>query len=460
MVKAVIEKIDADFENSVARLCELLRIPSIGTDPAYDPDTRRAGAWLAEQLAGLGFEARLCETPGQPIVLATYKSAGDSHRHLLYYGHYDVQPIDPVELWDHPPFEPTIVDGPDGRRVVARGAVDDKGQVMTWIEAFRAWIAIHGSLPFDITVMIEGEEEGASVNLEPFMREHSDVLRADVAVISDTGMPGPDRPAVTTMLRGIVYTEVTLTGPSHDLHSGMYGGAVVNPLNALVDLLAGLHDGDGRVMLDGFYDGIVEIDADQVNDWQKSGFDAEAFLATAGLKHSHGEAGYSVLERIWARPTLDVNGMWGGYIGAGQKTVIPSKASAKISCRLVPGQSPEKVLQSIMTYFETNKPEGTTVTVADLGLGSPILVSKDTEIVGAARRAASRVFPNEAVTIACGGSIPVVASISGILGMDTLLLGFGLDDDRVHSPNEKFDLICFERGIKTHALLLDELSSQ
>ena len=192
MVKAVIEKIDADFEDSVARLCELLRIPSIGTDPAYDPDTRRAGAWLAEQLAGLGFEARLCETPGQPIVLATYKSAGDSHRHLLYYGHYDVQPIDPVELWDHPPFEPTIVDGPDGRRVVARGAVDDKGQVMTWIEAFRAWMATKGELPFDITLFIEGEEEGASANLEPFMRKFSERLKADVCVISDTGMPGPD----------------------------------------------------------------------------------------------------------------------------------------------------------------------------------------------------------------------------------------------------------------------------
>ncbi|MEZ5826569.1 MAG: dipeptidase [Geminicoccaceae bacterium] len=458
MSEALLAAVDKEFDGSVERLCELLRIPSVGTDPTFNADTRRAADWLVDQLRGLGFHCELCETPGQPVVLGHFGASNGNGRHILYYGHYDVQPADPLELWNSPPFEPTLVDGPNGRRVVARGAVDDKGQVMTWIEAFRAWIDTHGSLPFDITVFIEGEEEGSSVNLEPFMRDHVEELKADVCIISDTGMPGPDRPAVTTLLRGIVYIEVTLQGPAHDLHSGMFGGAVINPLNALSKLIAGLHDDKGRVTLDGFYDGIIPPTEKQLADWRASGFDDDAFLATAGLDRSHGEEGYSVLERIWARPTLDVNGMWGGYTGEGSKTVIPARASAKLSCRLVPGQDPVAVNRALRTYFERNKPEGTTIRISDFGNGAPIRVSDESVHVQAARRAAGRVFPHEAVTIGCGGSIPVAASVADILGMDTLLLGFGLDDDRVHSPNEKFDLVCFERGIKTHACLIDELA--
>ena len=458
MSDEILAEVDRGFERSVERLCDFLRIPSVGTDPAHDADTRRAASWLVEELQGIGFECELCETPGQPVVLGHYRAPAGNGRHLLYYGHYDVQPADPLELWQTPPFEPTLVDGPHGRRVVARGAVDDKGQVMTWIEAFRAWMATKGELPFDITLFIEGEEEGASANLEPFMRKFSERLKADVCVISDTGMPGPDNPAVTTLLRGIVYLEVTLEGPSHDLHSGMYGGAVINPLNALARLVADLHDGDGRVTLDGFHDGIIEPTAEQLHAWRASGFDEAEFLATAGLDRSHGEAGYSVLERIWARPTLDVNGMWGGYTGEGSKTVIPAKATVKLSCRLVPGQDPARINAALRSYFENGKPEGTRIRIADFGSGAAIRVPDDSLHVRAARRAASRIFPNGAVTIGCGGSIPVAASVKNLLGMDTLLLGFGLDDDRIHSPNEKFELVCLERGIKTHVCLIDELA--
>ena len=457
MIDSVLDRIDAGLDDSVARLCDFLRIPSVGTDPSHDADTRRAAEWLVAELRAIGFDAGLRETAGQPMVVGHHAGRGTGGPRLLYYGHYDVQPADPLELWTSPPFEPTLVDGPNGRRVVARGAVDDKGQITTWLEALRAWKAVHGSLPFDITVFVEGEEESSSINLEPFMEANADELRADVCIISDTGMIGVDRPAVTTTLRGIVYVEVTLRGPSHDLHSGMFGGAVVNPINALTQLIAGLHDTNHRVTLDGFYDGVCEPSADQLAGWNEIGFDEEAFLAGVGLDVSTGETGRSVLERIWSRPTLDVNGIWGGYTGAGSKTVIAARASAKLSCRLVPDQDPSRVLAGIETYFRDKCPPGCSVEIVEMGSGGPIRVDESSIYVAAACRAASKVFPNPAVMIGCGGSIPVAASMRQILGMDSLLLGFGLDDDRVHSPNEKFELICLERGIKTHARLLDEL---
>ncbi|MEZ4648416.1 MAG: dipeptidase [Candidatus Eisenbacteria bacterium] len=452
--------VDEGFEASVERLSQFLRMPSVGTDPAFDPETRRCAEWLASELAGIGFEASVRDTPGQPIVVGHWPNPAADGPHLLYYGHYDVQPADPLELWESPPFEPRIMEGPKGRQIVARGAVDDKGQVMTWLEAFRAYKAVRGNLPFPITVLVEGEEESSSANLEPFLQANAKELASDVCIISDTGMLDVDRPAITTMLRGIVYIEVTLSGPSHDLHSGMYGGAVVNPLNVLSGLLAGLHDADGRVTLPGFYDAVLELTPEQTAEWNSLGFDDATFLGTAGLDRSVGEAGRTLLERIWSRPTLDVNGVWGGYTGKGAKTVIPAHASAKLSCRLVPDQRSDAVLDSLKRYFAENCPPGCLIKVTDLGKGDPIRVPAESRFIEAARQATTHAFPRPAALIGSGGSIPVAASIRETLGIDSVLLGFGLDDDRVHSPNEKFTLVCLERGIKTHLALLNELAKE
>jgi acetylornithine deacetylase/succinyl-diaminopimelate desuccinylase-like protein len=388
------------------------------------------------------------------------RTAPEGAPHLLYYGHYDVQPADPLELWDSPPFEPAIVDGPHGPRVVARGAVDDKGQVMTFIEALRAWKAVHGALPVRVTVFLEGEEESSSKSLEPFLLANREELRADVCVISDTGMIDVDKPAITYMLRGLAYAEVTLHGPSHDLHSGMYGGAVVNPVNALCRILAGLHDEAGRVLIPGFYDEVREIAPAEAEAWRGIGFDEQAFLKSAGFATSTGETGRSVLERVWSRPTCDVNGIWGGYTGEGSKTVIAAKASAKLSCRLVPDQDPARVMAGLKRFFTERVPPGCRLDFVEMGTGAAIRVPTDSPFLDAARAAAEEVFGVPPVLIGCGGSIPVVASMKRILGLDTLLVGFGLDDDRVHSPNEKFELVCYRRGIETHAAMLGRFAGR
>ena len=458
-VGRALARAEQGFDASVERLKDLLRIPSVGTDPAYAADTRRCAQWCADELAGLGFQARLVETGGQPCVVAHHAGTGSGGPRVLYYGHYDVQPADPVELWTSPPFQPEVVEGPRGPRVVARGAVDDKGQVMTFVEAFRAWKEAAGGPPVPVTVVLEGEEESGSVHLEPFLERHKDELKADVCVISDTGMPDVDRPAVTYMLRGMVYVELTLKGPSHDLHSGMYGGAVVNPINALCRLVAGLHDEQGRVQIPGFYDGVREIGEAELAAWQGLGLDERDFLATAGLRTpGGGERDRSVLERTWSRPTCDANGIWGGYTGAGSKTVIASRASVKLSCRLVPDQDPRKVLAGIRRFVEERLPPDFTYELQEFGVSPAIRVPTDSPYLGAAKRAAAAVFGREPVLIGCGGSIPVVGSMKRLLGLDTILLGFGLDDDRVHSPNEKFELVCYERGIRTHVALLGELA--
>lgn len=450
----VLRRIDQDFDASVARLQELLRFPSVGVEPKHEGDTKACARWLADQLAGLGLEAGVRPTGGMPMVVAHDRSAPAGTPHLLYYGHYDVQPPEPLELWESPPFEPKIVEGARGPRIVARGAVDDKGQLMTFIEAFRAWKAVHGSLPVRVTVFLEGEEESSSKSLEPFLAAHRDELEADVAVISDTGMIDVDKPAITYMLRGMAYAEVTLHGPSHDLHSGMYGGAVVNPLNALCRIVAQLHDDTGRVQVPGFYDQVREVAADEAEAWRRIGFDEAAFLASAGLSVSTGEAGRSVLERVWSRPTCDLNGIWGGYIGEGGKTVIAAKASAKLSCRLVPDQDPEAVMAGLKRFFTERVPPGCRLDFTEMGTGRAIRVPTDSPFLEAAKAAAADVFGVPPVLIGCGGSIPVVASLKRHLGLDTLLVGFGLDDDRTHSPNEKFELICYRRGIETHAAML------
>lgn len=459
----VLARIDSDFEAAVQRWGDFLRIPSVSTDPAYDDRTREAAHWLQRQLAELGFEADVRETTGHPMVVAHYPGPADAPAgrtpHLLYYGHYDVQPPDPLEEWDSPPFEPTLVDGPRGRRMVARGAVDDKGQVMTFLEAFRAWRAVHGALPVRITAFFEGEEESGSPSLLPFLEAHKAELAADVCVISDTSSWDIDTPAITSRLRGLLYTELSVQGASHDLHSGLYGGAVPNPLNALARVLGELHDGDGRVRIPGFYDDVVEPDAETLRQWAALGADEAAFLKALELETPTGEAGRSLLEKVWSRPTCDINGTIGGYTGPGAKTVIPARASAKISFRLVPAQDPSKIAEAFRAFLAARMPAGCRWELK-VDKGAPaVRVPVDSPYMQAAVQALERVYAREPVLIGTGGSIPVVGMIREVLGLDTLLLGFSLDDDRIHSPNEKFELKCLENGIKTHAALLDRLQA-
>jgi acetylornithine deacetylase/succinyl-diaminopimelate desuccinylase-like protein len=459
-LEPVLQKLEADLEPAIERLCALLRIPSISTDPAYQADVQRGATHVSDDLASIGFESTVHQTDGHPIVIAQHPGpGGDAVPHLLYYGHYDVQPPDPLDLWDSPPFEPTIVEGPHGRRIVARGAVDDKGQLMTFVEAFRAWHGVHGTLPVKVTVLLEGEEESGSPSLDPFLESHRDMLSADVCMVSDTGMWDIDTPAITYMLRGMVYVEVTLHGPSHDLHSGMYGGAVVNPANELARILGELHDAQGVVQIPGFYDDVRALSDEEADQWARLTFDESAFLGHAGLKTPIGEAGRSTLQRIWSRPCCDVNGIYGGYTGDGAKTIIPAQASAKVSCRLVPDQDAGKVHDGIVRFFEQRTPPDCRWAIKSHGASPAVRVPTDSPHLEAALQALETTYGRPAVLMGCGGSIPVVGSIQRILGFDSLLVGFSLDDDRVHSPNEKFELRCYEMGMRSHAAMLSSFSA-
>ncbi len=456
----VLDRLDSDFDAALRRLCALLRIPSISTDPKYRPETRRAAAFVAEDLASIGFDTEVHETPGHPIVTGHFKASGAAGApRILYYGHYDVQPPDPLELWESGPFEPAIVDGPHGQRVVARGAVDDKGQLMTFVEAFRAWVNVHGALPVEVTVLLEGEEETGSTSLEPFLKENAASLGADVCVISDTSMWNIDTPAITYMLRGLLYAEATLFGPSHDLHSGMYGGAVVNPAMALARILGSVVDGRGVIQIPHLYDDVRELSPEEAAAWAHLGFDEAAFMASAGLTASCGEAGRSLLERLWARPTFEINGIWAGYTGQGAKTVIPARASAKLSCRLVPDQDPRKVYDGLVAYLRQRTPPDCRWEVALHSASRAVRVPTESACLEAAGQALERVFGRKPVLIGCGGSIPVVGSVQRVLGFDSLLVGFGLEDDRVHSPNEKFELRCFRMGMRSHAAMLGQFAA-
>lgn len=462
--EAALAALVASEEDARARLFEFLSIPSVSAQPAHAGDCRQAADWLAGEFAALGFETRLEETPGHPVVIGHHPGpagAGEgSVPHILFYGHYDVQPPEPLELWTSPPFTPTMVEGPEGKRVVARGAVDDKGQVMTFLWACRAWHQATGSLPVRVTLLIEGEEEVGSPNLDAFLETHRATLAADVALISDTGMWDRTTPALTTRLRGMVYVQINLFGPDKDLHSGMFGGMALNPINALTRMLGALHDDQGRVMIPGFYDDVEPLPPEIAAQWRGLGFDETAALAAIGLDAGAGEAGYSALERLWARPTADLNGIWGGYTGAGSKTVIAAEAHAKLSCRLVPNQDPAKILAGLRQFVDAHTPPGARVTIDDLN-GSPgVLVPTEGAFIGAAVAALSEEYGKPPVMMGCGGSIPVVGSFRRLLGLDAILMGFGLDDDQVHSPNEKFDWACFLGGARSHARLLGKLGGK
>ena len=458
----VLARIDAEFDAHQRRWMDWLRIPSVSAQPVHAPDCRRAAEVARADLAELGFSAQVMETAGHPVVVAHHPGPGGEAAsnlpRLLYYGHYDVQPPDPLDLWTSPPFEPVVVQGPHGPRVVARGAVDDKGQVSMWLTAFRAWHEETGTMPVPVTVLIEGEEEVGSLNLEPFVAANRAALAADVAVISDTGMWDIDTPAITTSLRGMVYIEVTLKAADRDLHSGMFGGSALNPINALTHALGQLKDDSGRIQVPGFYEGVREVAERQSNAWASLGFDEAKFLGGIGLSVPAGEQGRGGLERLWARPTADINGIWGGYMGPGSKTVIAAQASAKVSFRLVPGQDPQGVVEGFKQFMQARVPGDATLEFQLFGCGPGLEVSTDNAFVKAARAALAEEYGRPAALIGCGGSIPVVETLQRVLGLDSLLIGFGLDDDQVHSPNEKFDVRCFHKGARSHARLLGKLA--
>ena len=454
-VNKVLHHIDASLDASRGRLFELLRIPSVSAQPKHREDCQRAARWVSDQLASLGFAAEVRPTAGHPVVVAHHNGPADyKGPHVLFYGHYDVQPVDPLDLWKSPPFEPQLVDGPHGKRFVARGAVDDKGQTMMFIEALRAWKDAAGTIPARITALIEGEEEVGSVSLEPFLKENKAQLAADLALISDTGMWDIDTPAISTRLRGMTYAQVTLKAANRDLHSGIYGGSALNPINALTRILGELHDANGRIQLPGFYDKVKPVSNAQRAQWDALHFDEAAFLGKIGLEKPSGERGFSALERLWARPTADINGIWGGYTGDGSKTVIASEASAKVSFRLVPNQDPYEVFEQFKRFIEERLPPGATVEYEGHTRTPGIEVNVDSPWVHAAQQVLSDESGKSAILIGCGGSIPVVTSLREVLGLDSLLMGFGLDDDQVHSPNEKFEQRCFHHGIRSHARLL------
>lgn len=460
-IETVIAELDAETESAVTRLKEILRIPSISTDPAHAADCKRAAEWCASTLNEVGIETSVRETDGQPMVVGHYKPSGRADApHVLFYGHYDVQPADPLEEWDSPPFKPKIADDEDnGKIIVGRGTSDDKGQFMTFLEACRAWKKVHGKLPLAISVLLEGEEESGSPSLGPFLAAHSDELKADYALVCDTGQWDRDTPAITTMLRGLAFSEITITGPSRDLHSGMYGGAARNPIQALTDILADLHDTHGRVLIDGFYDGIREPRLEQLRQWQALGFDETAFLDAIGLTQPAGESRRSVLELLWTRPTAEINGIIGGYTGPGTKTVIPSKASAKISFRLVPGQDPDALLAKFRKFIEERLPHDCTVEFTGEG-GSPAVGFDITApAFAAAARALEEEWGRPTVMMGCGGSIPIVESFKNELGMESLMVGFALDDDRIHAPNEKYNLQSFHKGARSWARILGKLAN-
>lgn len=457
-VDAVLAQAVAQREDSRARWFELLRIPSVSAQPQHAQDCRRAAEWIAAQLRQIGFTANVRETKGHPVVVAHHPGPTGLGRHLLYYGHYDVQPPEPLDFWTSPPFEPTLTEGPAGKRVVARGAVDDKGQTMTWLEALRFWHETAGGPPCRVSVLVEGEEEIGSRNLPDFLEAHVDELSADLAVVSDTNMWDADTPAISTRLRGMLYTQIDIRAANKDLHSGLFGGSALNPINLLTRILGDLKDEGGAVLIPGFYDEVPDLPEALRRQWESLNFDEKAFLGGVGLSVPAGEIGRGALERLWARPTADVNGIWGGYTGEGSKTVIPAEAHAKVSFRLVPGQSPAKVLAGFRDFIVARLPDDAQVSIQVFSMSEGIEVPSDSPHVAAAQDALEETFGRPAVLAGCGGSIPVVSSMKQILGMDSLLVGFGLDDDQVHSPNEKFDLACFERGIDSHIRLLAALA--
>ena len=437
----------------LSSLFEFLRFPSISTDSRHRGDVRACAEWLSARLATMGLEAALHETPGHPVVVA--RNAHQPGRPtVLLYGHYDVQPVDPLELWTSPPFEPVIRDG----RIWARGATDNKGQMLAHVLGIGETLAAQGGLPVNLILLFEGEEEIGSIHLGDFLRARRADLACDIIAVSDTGMVAPGVPTLGYGLRGIACCELIVRGPSGDLHSGAFGGAVMNPATAVARLVASLHDAEGRVRIDGFYDAVRPLAPWEVEAWSKVPVGDADYLEQTGSPALFGEKGFSTLERVWCRPTAEVNGIGGGYQGEGSKTVLPSRAMAKFSFRLVPDQQPDEILEKVKAHFEKHAPPGVTVEI-DLGhSGDPYLADPQSPFGKAAQRALTRTFGREPVLIREGGSIPIINTFKQVLGADSLMLGLALPDGHIHAPNENFPVVNFEAGIKLNQALLEEIA--
>jgi acetylornithine deacetylase/succinyl-diaminopimelate desuccinylase-like protein len=453
MMRDVTQQIEQDRDLYVDQLKELLRIPTVSGDSAYAAQLEAGAEFVRKQLVDAGLEAEVIPTAGHPLVFGSWLHAERAPT-VLVYGHYDVQPPDPLDEWHTPPFEPDIRDG----HIYARGATDDKGQMLTHVKSVEAWMKAHGRLPVNVKFVIEGEEEVGSKNLDVFLEENHDKAACDIAVISDTSQFAPGIPAITYGLRGVMACEVTLRGPAQDLHSGMFGGSVTNPANALAGLIGRLHDEQGRVCIPGFYDDVVPLSDQERARFADLPFEESAFFQTLGLSAGSGEAGFSTIERRWARPTCDVNGLLSGYTGEGPKTIVPAWAMAKITCRLVPHQDSQSLTSALGRFLEKHLPPGLTMDFVESHGCTPLVFDADSEFMQAAHRAIEKAFGVRPVMIREGASIPVVATFRDVLGVDTLLLGWGQNTDNLHSPNERFSLADFHRGIHASAHLWQELA--
>jgi len=442
-------------EKFLNELIEMLRIPSLSGDPAHAGDVRRMAEWLAAHVAGLGVDrVEVMETAGHPVVYGEWLGAGPDKPTVLVYGHYDVVPAALDDGWDHDPFEPVVRDG----KIYARGATDDKGQLFVHVKALESYLKTAGAAPVNIKLLLEGEEEVSSPNLTPFIKAHLEMLRADVAVVSDSSMRTIDEPAIMHSLRGMTYIEVEVHGPREDLHSGLWGGAVHNPALALAQILASLFNADNTIAVPGFYDDVVPLTGAEREMIAKTDLSEAQYKQSTGVPAVWGDAAYNIRERIAARPTLDVNGLWSGWSGPGPKTIVPAKAGAKISCRLVGNQDPHKIYELLKAHIESLAPPTVRVEVRLITTGMPALFPFDSPAMQAAARAYAAGWGAEPIFTRGGGSIPVVADIAALLGIPVVLMGFGLDDDGLHSPNESYTLEMLQRGIETTIVYLEELA--
>ena len=452
-MKAVEKYLTENADRFVDELKDFLRIRSVSADSAFRGEMQKGAEFVRRQLVDAGLEAEIVPTAGHPIVFGEWRNAPGAPT-VLVYGHYDVQPPDPLDQWVTPPFEPDVRDG----CIYARGATDDKGQMLTHVKGVEAWLKSEGRLPVNVLFVIEGEEEVGSDNLDRFLQANRERLKCDVVVVSDTSQYGPDMPAITYGLRGIMACEFTLRGPRQDLHSGVFGGSLANPANALAKVIAALHDAEGRVQIPGFYDDVVPLTKDEREKFAKLPFSEAAYLKELGIAAAWGEAGFSTTERRWARPTCDVNGIKGGYQGEGPKTIVPAVASAKLSCRLVPNQDPKRIEKALEAFLRSQCPPGIVLEFQSYH-GCPGLVSDpNSPYMASARRAIESAFGVPPVMIREGGSIPVVGTFRELLDVDTLLLGWGQNTDNLHSPNEHFHLNDYQRGIRASAHLWQELA--
>lgn len=454
-MSSIIDYINSNTSVYVEELKEFLRIPSISTAPEHKEDVARCAGWVADAAKSIGLEnVHIFPTKGHPVVYADWLHAGKDRPTVLFYGHYDVQPVDPLNLWTNPPFEPTIRDG----KIFARGSVDDKGQVLMQFKSLEAHLRVNGKLPVNVKVIIEGEEEIGSVHLEEFLSAHKDLLSCDTVLISDTSMFGHEQPSLCYALRGLTYMEVTVTGPNRDLHSGVFGGAVENPANALCSIIAKLKDEFGRITVPGFYDNVRDLSAAERDEYKRLPFDEAAYCKELQIPAAHGEFAYSTLERATARPTLDVNGLWSGFTGEGAKTVLPSKASAKISMRLVPDQDTHDIAKKFEEYVRRIAPPTVTVAIQHLHGGNPVMTPVDGKGVQSALWALEQAFGKKPYLTREGGSIPIVVLFQTMLSAPVVLMGFGLNTENAHSPDEHFHLDNFHRGIIATALFYEKFA--